>query len=80
MPADWSPTSTPRCDRWPAGPAGLADAAAGFEALDGRLRGPAGVRVLAAHPELAARLEAAMAEARAGIAGLEADLDADRLR
>ena len=32
-----------------AGPAGLADAAAGFEALDGRLRGPAGVRVLAEH-------------------------------
>ena len=62
-----------------AGPARLADAAAGFEALDGRLRGPAGVRVLAEHPDLAARLEAAMAEARAGIAALEADLDGDRL-
>jgi glucosamine--fructose-6-phosphate aminotransferase (isomerizing) len=62
-----------------AGPAGLADAAAGFEALDGRLRGPAGVRVLSTHPELTGRLEAAMAEARAAIAGLEADLDADRL-
>ena len=62
-----------------AGPAGLADAAAGFEALDGRLRGPTGVRVLAANPELSARLEAAMAEARAAVAGLEADLDADRL-
>src|SRR6185295_2159861 len=61
------------------GPAGLASAAAGFEALDGRLRGPAGVRVLSTHPELAGRLEAAMAEARAALAGLEADLDADRL-
>jgi glucosamine--fructose-6-phosphate aminotransferase (isomerizing) len=59
-----------------AGPSQLADAAAGFEALDGRLRGPAGVRVLAEHPDLAARLDAAMAEARAGIATLEADLDA----
>ncbi|HLJ08554.1 MAG TPA: SIS domain-containing protein [Acidimicrobiia bacterium] len=62
-----------------AGPAGLADAAAGLEALDGRLRGPAGVRVLAAHPDLAARLAAAMVEARSAIAGLEADLDARRL-
>jgi glucosamine--fructose-6-phosphate aminotransferase (isomerizing) len=62
-----------------AGPAQLGDAAARFEALDGRLRGPAGVGVLAGHPDLAARLEAAMAEARAGIAALEADLDANRL-
>ncbi|MEW6476067.1 MAG: SIS domain-containing protein [Actinomycetota bacterium] len=62
-----------------AGPAGLADAAAGFEALDGRLRGPAGVRVLADHPELAARLEKATAEARSAVAAVEADLDADRL-
>jgi len=62
-----------------AGPPGLADAAAGLEALDGRLRGPAGVRVLAAHPDLAARLAAAMVETRSGIAGLEADLDARRL-
>ncbi|MDQ1497533.1 MAG: hypothetical protein QOI86_873, partial [Actinomycetota bacterium] len=62
-----------------AGPAGLADAAAGLEALDGRLRGPAGVRVLATHPELAGRLEDAMAAARSAIAGLEADLDAHRL-
>jgi glutamine---fructose-6-phosphate transaminase (isomerizing) len=62
-----------------AGAAGLADAAAGFEALDGRLRGPAGVRVLAGHPELTARLDAAMAEARSAIADLEADLDAGRL-
>jgi glucosamine--fructose-6-phosphate aminotransferase (isomerizing) len=62
-----------------AGPAGLADAAAGFEALDGRLRGPAGVRVLATNPDLAGRLESAMAEARSAIAGLEADLDTDRL-
>ena len=62
-----------------AGPSGLADAAAGFEALDGRLRGPAGVCVLTEHPDLAGRLEAAMAEARAGIAALEADLDSDRL-
>src|SRR2546423_2764331 len=61
------------------GPAGLSDAAAGLEALDGRLRGPAGVRVLATHAELAPRLEAAMAEARAAIADLEADLDAHRL-
>src|SRR5688500_20285944 len=44
------------------GPAGLADAADGLEALDGRLRGPAGVRVLATHPQLAVRLEAAMGE------------------
>ncbi|HTC80326.1 MAG TPA: glucosamine-6-phosphate synthase, partial [Acidimicrobiia bacterium] len=62
-----------------AGPGGLAGAAAGFEALDGHLRGPGGVRVLAAHPELAARLDGAMAEARSTIAGLEADLDAQRL-
>jgi glucosamine--fructose-6-phosphate aminotransferase (isomerizing) len=62
-----------------AGPAGLTDAAARFEALDGRLRGPAGVRVLATHPDLAGRLETAMAEARSAIAGLEAELDADRL-
>ncbi len=61
------------------GPPGLGDAAAGFEALDGQLRGPTGVRVLTAHPDLSARLEAAMTEARATIAGLEADLDADRL-
>jgi glucosamine--fructose-6-phosphate aminotransferase (isomerizing) len=62
-----------------AGPAGLADAAAGFEALDGQLRGPAGVRVLSAHPDLAARLDTATAESRSAIAGLEADLDAGRL-
>ncbi|HKY77481.1 MAG TPA: glucosamine-6-phosphate synthase, partial [Acidimicrobiia bacterium] len=62
-----------------AGPAGLADAAAGFEVLDGQLRGPAGVRVLASDPALTARLEAAMAEARSAIAGMEADLDAGRL-
>jgi len=61
------------------GPAGLAEAAEGLEALDGRLHGPAGVRVLAAHPDLAARLAAAMVEARSAIAGLEADLDARRL-
>ncbi|HET9770357.1 MAG TPA: SIS domain-containing protein, partial [Acidimicrobiia bacterium] len=61
------------------GPAGLADAAAGFEALDGRLRGPAGVRVLATHPDFADRLEAAGSEARSAIAGIEADLDAHRL-
>ena len=61
-----------------AGPAGLAEAAAGLEALDRRLRGPGGVRALA-DPELAARLEGAMAGARATIAGLEADLDAQRL-
>ena len=61
------------------GPAGLADAAAGFEALDGQLRGPAGVRALAGHPELTDRLGAAMAEARSAITGLEADLDAGRL-
>src|SRR5581483_12016394 len=63
-----------------AGPAGLADAAAGLEALDGRLRGPAGVRVLATHPGLADRLAGAMVEARSAVAGLEADLDARRLR
>src|SRR5687767_8833814 len=56
------------------GPAGLAEAADGIEALDGRLRGPAGVRVLVTNPDLAARLEAAMGEARSAIAGLEADL------
>src|SRR5581483_2128981 len=63
-----------------AGPAGLADAAAGLEALDGRLRGPAGVRVLATHPGLADRLAGAMVEARSAVAGLEGDLDARRLR
>ena len=62
-----------------AGPAGLADAAAGLEALDRALRGPAGVRVVATHPELAARLEQAMGEARSAVAALEADLDAHRL-
>jgi glucosamine--fructose-6-phosphate aminotransferase (isomerizing) len=61
------------------GPAGLAGAAAGFEALDGRLRGPAGVRVLIGRPDLAARLDGAMADARSAISGLEADLDAGRL-
>ena len=61
------------------GPAGLAEAAAGFEALDGCLRGPAGVRVLLEHPELVSRLDDAMGEARSGIAAVEADLDADRL-
>ncbi|HYH50322.1 MAG TPA: SIS domain-containing protein, partial [Acidimicrobiia bacterium] len=61
------------------GPAGLAGAAAGFEALDGRLRGPAGVRVLAEHPELISRLDDAMAEARAGISALEEDLDSDKV-
>jgi glucosamine--fructose-6-phosphate aminotransferase (isomerizing) len=62
-----------------AGPAGLTDAAARFEALDGRLRGPAGVRVLATHPDLAGRLDTAMAEARSAITGQEAELDTDRL-
>jgi glucosamine--fructose-6-phosphate aminotransferase (isomerizing) len=62
-----------------AGPVGLADAAAAFEALDGRLRGPAGVRVLAAHPDFTARVEAAVAEARSTIGRVEADLDSDRL-
>ncbi len=62
-----------------AGPAGLIAAAAGFETLDGRLRGPAGVRVLAGHPELATRLDGAMTEARSAVGGLEADLDAARL-
>ena len=62
-----------------AGPAGLADAAAGLEALDGRLRGPAGVRLLASRPDLAGRLGGAMAGVRASIAALEADLDARRL-
>ena len=61
------------------GPAGLAGAAGAFEGLDGRLRGPSGVRVLAADGSLAARLESATAEARAAIAGLEADLDAPRI-
>jgi glucosamine--fructose-6-phosphate aminotransferase (isomerizing) len=61
------------------GPAGLADAAAGFEALDGQLRGPGGVRVLADNPALAERLDGAMGEARSALAGLEADLDAGRL-
>src|SRR5438445_1969820 len=66
-------------ERLAAGPAGLSDAAAGLEELDGRPRGPAGVRIPAAPPELAVRLEATMAEARSAIAGLEADLDAQRL-
>jgi glutamine---fructose-6-phosphate transaminase (isomerizing) len=62
-----------------AGPGGLADAAAGFETLDGRLRGPSGVRALATNPDLTSRLEAALAQARSEIARLEGDLDADRL-
>src|SRR5688572_7262589 len=61
------------------GPAGLADAADGIEAVDARLRGPGGVRVLATHPDLAGRLEAAMGEARSAIAELEADLDSPSL-
>jgi len=61
------------------GPAGLAGAADGFDALDRRLRGPAGIRVLVSHPDLAARLEAAVADARSAVAGLEADLDAGAL-
>ncbi|MGH9022388.1 MAG: SIS domain-containing protein [Acidimicrobiia bacterium] len=66
-------------ERLAAGPSGWAAAAGQLAAVDVQLRGPAGVGVLTAFPELARHLEATMSEARATVAGLEADLDSQRL-
>jgi glucosamine--fructose-6-phosphate aminotransferase (isomerizing) len=62
-----------------AGPdGGIAQAAEELVALDGALRGVAGVRRLLSAPELAARLDTAMADAGRELARIEADLDSGR--